>query len=61
MTIAVVPIGVLTAIYLQKYTRPDSRVTRLIRLVINNLAGCVSRDYDENFRLGMVGFVAAFQ
>jgi len=31
MTIAVVPIGVLTAVYLQEYTRPDSRITRLIR------------------------------
>ena len=42
MTIAVVPIGVLTAIYLQEYTRTDSKGTRLIRLAINNLAGVPS-------------------
>jgi phosphate transport system permease protein len=42
MTISVVPIGVFTAIYLQEYTRPDSRSTRLIRLAINNLAGVPS-------------------
>lgn len=42
MTIAVVPIGVLTAIYLQEYTRPGSRSTRLIHLAINNLAGVPS-------------------
>lgn len=42
MTIAVIPIGVLTAIYLQEYTRPGSRSTRLIHLAINNLAGVPS-------------------
>jgi len=42
MTIAVIPIGVLTAIYLQEYTRPDSKGIRLIRLAINNLAGVPS-------------------
>ena len=42
MTISVIPIGVLTAIYLREYTHPDSRVTRLIRLAINNLAGVPS-------------------
>lgn len=40
--IAVVPLGVLTAVYLQEYTLPDSRLTRLIRLSINNLAGVPS-------------------
>ncbi|MEW5992912.1 MAG: phosphate ABC transporter permease PstA [Candidatus Zixiibacteriota bacterium] len=42
MTISVVPIGVLTAVYLQEYTRPNSRTTRLIRLAISNLAGVPS-------------------
>jgi phosphate transport system permease protein len=42
MVIAVVPVGVLTAIYLQEYTRPDSLLTRLIRVAINNLAGVPS-------------------
>ena len=35
MVIAVVPIGVFTAIYLQEYTSPKSRITRLIRIAIN--------------------------
>ncbi|MCX6833881.1 MAG: phosphate ABC transporter permease PstA [candidate division Zixibacteria bacterium] len=42
MVIAVVPVGVLTAVYLQEYTRPDSWLTRLIRVAINNLAGVPS-------------------
>jgi phosphate transport system permease protein len=42
MTICVVPIGVLTAVYLQEYTRPDSKTTRLVRLAVNNLAGVPS-------------------
>ncbi len=42
MVIAVVPIGVFTAIYLHEYTRPDSRTTRFIRVAINNLAGVPS-------------------
>ena len=56
MTIAVVPIGVLTAIYLQEYTRPDSKVTRLIRIAINNLAGVPS----IVFGLFGLGFFVAF-
>ncbi|MBN1211083.1 MAG: phosphate ABC transporter permease PstA [candidate division Zixibacteria bacterium] len=57
MTIAVVPIGVLTAIYLQEFTSPDSRITRLIRLAINNLAGVPSIVFGL-FGLGFfIGFV----
>ena len=57
MTIGVVPIGVLTAIYLQEYTRPDSRITRLIRIGINNLAGVPSIVFGL-FGLGFfVGFI----
>jgi len=56
MTIGVVPVGVLTAIYLQEYTRPDSRITRLIRIAISNLAGVPS----IVFGLFGLGFFIAF-
>lgn len=57
MTIAVVPVGVMTAIYLQEFTRPDSKVTRLIRLAVNNLAGVPSIVFGL-FGLGFfIGFV----
>ena len=56
MVLAVVPVGVLTAIYLQEYTRPDSQVTRLIRVAINNLAGVPS----IVFGLFGLGFFIAF-
>jgi phosphate transport system permease protein len=57
MTIAVVPVGVMTAIYLQEYTRPDSRMTRIIRMAINNLAGVPSIVFGL-FGLGFfIGFV----
>jgi phosphate transport system permease protein len=42
MTVAVVPLGVLTAIYLNEYARPRSPLTRVIRGAINNLAGVPS-------------------
>lgn len=42
MLIAVVPIGVATAIYLQEYARPDFFLTKLIRGAVNNLAGVPS-------------------
>ena len=59
MVIAVVPIGVLTAVYLHEYTRPDSMVTRLIRVAINNLAGVPSIVFGL-FGLGFfVGFVGS--
>ena len=42
MTIFVVPIGVITAIYLTEYAPSSSRVTRFIRGAVNNLAGVPS-------------------
>ena len=57
MTIAVVPIGVLTALYLQEYTRPGSKITRLIRVAISNLAGVPSIVFGL-FGLGFfIGFI----
>jgi phosphate transport system permease protein len=59
MVIAVVPVGVLTAVYLQEYTRSDSRITRLIRVGINNLAGVPSIVFGL-FGLGFfVGFIGS--
>jgi phosphate transport system permease protein len=42
MTLAVVPIGVITAIYLTEYAREASPITRMTRGAINNLAGVPS-------------------
>lgn len=57
MVIAVVPIGVLTAIYLHEYTSPTSRLTRLIRIAIANLAGVPSIVFGL-FGLGFfIGFI----
>lgn len=57
MVIAVVPIGVLTAIYLQEYLNPQSPITRVLRAAINNLAGIPSIVFGL-FGLGFfVGFV----
>lgn len=56
MVIAVVPVGVMTAIYLHEYTSPTSRITRLIRVAINNLAGVPS----IVFGLFGLGFFIAF-
>lgn len=39
MTIAVIPLGVATAIYLHEYAKKDSKIVNLVRLAINNLAG----------------------
>lgn len=39
MTIAVIPLGVMTAIYLHEYAPKKSRTVVLIRLAIQNLAG----------------------
>ncbi len=59
MVIFGVPIGVLTAIYLQEYTRPDSKITKLIRIGVNNLAGVPSIVFGL-FGLGFfVGFIGA--
>jgi ABC-type phosphate transport system permease subunit/ABC-type phosphate transport system auxiliary subunit len=49
MTIAVVPFGVMAALYLREYTRPGPLVS-LIRISINNLAGVPSIVY------GVFGF-----
>ncbi|MDW7967682.1 MAG: phosphate ABC transporter permease PstA [Thermoanaerobaculum sp.] len=41
MTIGVVPLGVLTAVYLREYAR-DNRLTRAVRLAVSTLAGVPS-------------------
>jgi len=56
MVIAVVPVGVMAAVYLQEYTQPTSRTTRLIRVAVNNLAGVPS----IVFGLFGLGFFIAF-
>jgi phosphate transport system permease protein len=42
MTIFVIPIGVITAIFLTEYSHARSRLTRVIRAAVNNLAGVPS-------------------
>jgi phosphate transport system permease protein len=42
MIIAVLPIGVMTAIYLHEYAKIDSILTKIIRYAVNNLAGVPS-------------------
>lgn len=42
MTVCVLPVGVITAIYLTEYARAESAINRLIRGAINNLAGVPS-------------------
>jgi phosphate transport system permease protein len=42
MTIFVLPIGVITAIYLTEYAPTSSPITRIIRAAVNNLAGVPS-------------------
>jgi len=42
MSIFVVPVGVITAIYLTEYARASSIATRIIRGAVNNLAGVPS-------------------
>jgi phosphate transport system permease protein len=42
MTIFVIPVGVITAIYLTEYAHTTSIVTRIIRAAVNNLAGVPS-------------------
>lgn len=39
MTIAVIPLGVATAIYLRYYARPEAWFSRAVRIAVNNLAG----------------------
>jgi phosphate transport system permease protein len=42
MTLIVMPVGVITAIYLTEFTKRTSRMSRLIRIAVNNLAGVPS-------------------
>ena len=42
MTIFVIPVGVITAVYLTEYAHTTSLVTRVIRAAVNNLAGVPS-------------------
>jgi phosphate transport system permease protein len=42
MIIAVLPVGVMTAIYLHEYAQMDSILTKIIRYAVNNLAGVPS-------------------
>ena len=42
MTIFVIPVGVITAIYLTEYANPVSMTTRIIRSAVSNLAGVPS-------------------
>ncbi len=42
MTIFVLPVGVITAIYLTEYAPGSSPITRIIRAAVNNLAGVPS-------------------
>jgi phosphate transport system permease protein len=42
MTMAVVPMGVLTAIYLVEYSKPGSRFAKAVNQAVNNLAGVPS-------------------
>lgn len=42
MTIAVMPAGVLTAIYLEEYARADSKMVQVVRQAVANLAGVPS-------------------
>lgn len=42
MTIFVLPVGVITAIYLTEYAPTSSPITRIIRAAVNNLAGVPS-------------------
>jgi phosphate transport system permease protein len=57
MTLFVVPVGVITAIYLSEYARAASPLTRIIRGAVNNLAGVPSIVFGL-FGLGFfIGFI----
>jgi phosphate transport system permease protein len=56
MTIFVIPVGVITAIYLTEYAPNTSWITRIIRAAVNNLAGVPS----IVFGLFGVGFFIGF-
>lgn len=42
MSLFVIPVGVITAIYLNEYAKPTSLLTRFIRAAVSNLAGVPS-------------------
>jgi phosphate transport system permease protein len=42
MTLAVMPVGILTAVYLHEYAPRDSRLAELVRVAVQNLAGVPS-------------------
>ncbi len=42
MTVVVMPVGVLTAVYLHEYAPPRSRLAALVRVAVTNLAGVPS-------------------
>lgn len=42
MTVAVMPVGVMTAIYLHEYAPPGSRLAAVVRVAVTNLAGVPS-------------------
>jgi phosphate transport system permease protein len=42
MTIAVMPAGVLTAVYLEEYAKADSKMVKLVQQAVANLAGVPS-------------------
>jgi phosphate transport system permease protein len=42
MTVAVMPVGIATALYLHEYARPGSRLAGLVRVAVTNLAGVPS-------------------
>lgn len=56
MTLFVMPVGVVTAVYLAEYARPSSLLTRFIRAAVFNLAGVPS----IVFGLFGVGFFISF-
>ena len=56
MTLFVIPVGVVTAVYLTEYANATSTLTRLIRSAVNNLAGVPS----IVFGLFGVGFFISF-
>ncbi|HRZ36121.1 MAG TPA: phosphate ABC transporter permease PstA [Candidatus Paceibacterota bacterium] len=57
MTIFVIPVGVVTAVYLTEYAHTTSPITRVIRGAVNNLAGVPSIVFGL-FGLGFfIGFV----
>jgi len=42
MTLAVIPLGVGTAVYLHEYSTPDSKLAAAVRMAVTNLAGVPS-------------------